>query len=166
MSFMSLGTRAAAALLLGAALLGCDERRIEKLEEGLSTEADVIAQFGPPESVWPEPDGSRTLEYPRQPAGHKNYLITIGTDGRMTALRQVLTPQVFARIIPGMRESQVRRTLGRPAKVMRYDLKQETHWDWQWIDPPSREMLFTVVFDDHGQVLRTMQSEPMRDGRR
>lgn len=156
----------AAALVLAAALVACDERRIEKLEEGLSTEADVIAQFGQPEAVWPEADGARTFEYPRQPAGHKNYLITIGTDGRMTALRQVLTPATFAQITPGLRESQVRRMLGKPAKVTTYDLSGETHWDWNWMDPPSREKVFSVVFNAQGVVLRTMNADLIKDGRR
>lgn len=50
------------------------------------------ARFGEPERIWDEPGGARTLEYNRQPAGHQNYMITIGPDGRMSALRQVLAP--------------------------------------------------------------------------
>ena len=56
----------AAAALLGL-LAGCDSRRIEKLEEGVATEADVRAQFGEPAAVFDEPDGGRTFDYPRQP---------------------------------------------------------------------------------------------------
>ena len=76
-------------------LPGCDPQNIKELEEGLSTEADVRARFGEPERIWTEPDGSRTFEYNRQPAGSRNYMITIGTDGRMSALRQVLAPHNF-----------------------------------------------------------------------
>ncbi len=93
-------------------LLGCDQQRIDALHEGLSTEADVRAQFGEPVTIWPEADGSRTLEYNRQPMGHQNYMITIGTDGTMSALRQVLTPSVFAQVQVGMGQEQVRRLLG------------------------------------------------------
>ena len=102
---MKLFSRVTAALAAAAistlALVGCDEQKIKELEEGLSTEADVRAQFGEPERVWSEEDGSRTFEYNRQPAGAKNYMITIGSDGVMTALRQVLTPHVFEQIQPG-----------------------------------------------------------------
>lgn len=35
-----------------------------------------------------------------------------------------------------MDEEQVRRMLGKPAKVTTYQLKQETDWDWNYIDPP------------------------------
>ena len=137
------------------ALLGCDQQKIDTLEEGLSTEIDVRKAFGEPETIWPEPDGSRTFEYPRQPMGHRNYMITIGSDGVMTALRQVLTPHVFEQIQPGMTQEQVRRMLGKPAQRMTYQLKQETDWDWNWIDPPNQEMEFTVTFGTNGTVKKS-----------
>ncbi|CAM4271720.1 outer membrane protein assembly factor BamE [Comamonas aquatilis] len=164
---MNLLTRLAAAVAtvaLGAlALVGCDEQKIKELEEGLSTEADVRAKFGEPERVWPEQDGSRTFEYNRQPAGARNYMITIDADGKMSALRQVLAPHNFAKIVPGMEENEVRRMLGKPAKMMTYQLKQETEWDWNYIDPPTREMQFTVTFGSDGRVLRTLNRERLPD---
>jgi len=117
-------------------LPGCDPQNIKELEEGLSTEADVRARFGKPERIWTEPDGSRTFEYNRQPAGSRNYMITIGTDGRMSALRQVLAPHNFEKIRPGMDEEQVRRMLGKPAKITPYQLKQETDWTGTTSIPP------------------------------
>ncbi|WP_027014744.1 outer membrane protein assembly factor BamE domain-containing protein [Comamonas composti] len=164
---MSLVTRlvAAAAAVFGLlAVAACDQQKIKELEEGLSTEADVRARFGEPERVWPEPDGSHTLEYNRQPAGARNYMITIGADGKMSALRQVLAPHNFEKIQPGMNEEQVRRMLGKPAKVMSYQLKQETDWDWNYVDPPTRNMEFTVTFDFSGRVLRTGSREKLPDG--
>ena len=164
---MNIFSRVTAALAAAAistlALLGCDEQKIKELEEGLSTEADVRARFGEPERIWNEEDGSRTFEYNRQPAGARNYMITIDTDGKMSALRQVLAPHVFARIVPGMPENEVRRMLGKPTKMMTYQLKQETDWDWNYIDPPTREMQFTVTFGPDGRVLRTLNRERLPD---
>lgn len=140
---------AAAALVLLAA---CDAKRIEGLEEDVSTEADVRRQFGVPEAEYPEPDGGRTLEYPRQPEGQRNYMITIGPDGRMTALRQVLQPASFERVHPGMEEATVRRLLGRPARAQRFDLKGETLWTWRYLDG-SENKVFEVTFDREGRVL-------------
>ena len=141
-------------------LVGCDQARIKELEEGVSTEADVRARFGEPEKIWDARDmaplpfpgaaaepGARTLEYNRQPAGNVNYMITIGPDGKMTALRQVLTPQNFATVLPGMSMEQVRKMLGKPMKVTTYALKRETHYDWRYLNPPSTAMIFTVVFN-------------------
>lgn len=136
-------------------LVGCDNKRIEKLEEGVSTEGDVRAAFGEPENVWDEPGGARTLEYNRNPAGHRNYMITIGPDGRMSALRQVLTPENFARVQPGMAMEQVRRMLGKPARKQDFALKKEQAWDWRYLEPPNQSMMFTVWFDRDMRVART-----------
>ena len=79
----------------------------------------------------------------------------IGKDGKMTALRQVLAPEYFAKVRPGMDQQEVRRLLGQPAKRSSYPLKNEAECDWKWNDPPSTKMLFTVVFDSQGKVLRS-----------
>lgn len=162
-------SRVAAALAATAlgllALTGCDPQRISELEEDVSTEADVRDRFGVPENVWQEPDGSHTLEYNRQPAGHQNYMITIGPNGKMTALRQVLAPHNFEKVQPGMAQDQVRRMLGKPAKRTTYELKQETEWDWNWTDAPTRDMVFTVVFGPDGLVKRSGSTDKLPDGR-
>ena len=143
----------ASALLLG--LAGCDQQAIKELEEGVSTEADVRARFGEPEKIWDAPDGGRTFEYNRQPAGHRNYMITIGTDGKMSALRQVLTPQNFAKVQPGMMMEEVRKMLGKPARITPFELKGEVAYDWRYLESPNTHMVFTVFFDRDYRVLRT-----------
>lgn len=158
--------RIAAAAALGLfALAGCDAQRISELEEDVSTEAQVRDRFGVPDNVWQEADGSHTLEYNRQPAGHQNYMITIGPGGKMTALRQVLAPHNFEKVQPGMAEEAVRRLLGKPAQRTPYALKQEIDWDWNWIDPPNREMVFTATFGPDGRVKRAGSAEKFPDGR-
>lgn len=141
------------AALLG--LWGCDSQRIQELEEGISTEADVRAKFGQPEKVWDGAGETRIFEYNRQPNGNTNYMISIGPDGKMSALRQVLTPQNFAKIEPGMMMEDVRKMLGKPAKTMTFALKQETHYDWRWVQQPMQPKLFTVVFNRDMRVVST-----------
>lgn len=153
-------------LILG--LVGCDQQRIAELEEGVATEADVRARFGEPEKIWTAADmselpfagaaaapGARTFEYNRQPEGMVNYMITVGADGKMSALRQVLAPQNFERILPGMRMEQVRKMLGKPMKITPFALKQEVHYDWRYLNPPNTPRIFTVVFDRDLNVLGT-----------
>ena len=157
-------------LFLG--LAGCDQQRILELEEGVSSEADVRARFGEPEKIWDASDmasiplpgvaaapGARTLEYNRQPAGQVNYMITIGPDGKMSALRQVLTPQNFVKVLPGMPMEQVRKMLGKPMKVTPYALKRETHYDWRYLSPPQTQKIFTVVFDADLRVASSYSSD-------
>ena len=163
---MPVGFRAvmawAAALLV---LAGCDQQRIAKLEEGVATEADVRREFGEPQAVFNQPDGSRTFEYARQPEGQTNYFITLGADGRMSALRQVLKPAEFAKVTPGLDKSDVRKLLGRPAKTQRFDLKpDEEHWEWRWLDG-QQSKLFNVVFDRDGRVLSSASSDDLREAR-
>lgn len=143
-------------------LIGCDAQRIAKLEEGVSTEADVRRQFGEPSEVVAAPDGSRTLEYPRQPEGWTNYFVTIGADGRMRALRQVLDQPSFARVQPGMDKAELRRTLGRPASTMSYALKAEEVWDWRYKDGQQAKV-FRVTLDVAGRVLHAASLDDPRE---
>jgi outer membrane protein assembly factor BamE (lipoprotein component of BamABCDE complex) len=146
--------------LLGIfSLFGCDQQRIEKLEEGVSTEAQVRAQFGEPEKIWDGQGGARILEYNRQPEGATNYMISIGTDGKMNALRQVLTQQNFEKIIPGMMMEDVRKMLGKPAKVSQFALKPgETHWDWRF-STNNQAKMFNVIFNADWRVQSTAITE-------
>jgi len=144
-------------------LLGCDQQRIEQLEEGVATEAKVREQFGEPQATYAEADGGKTFEYSRQPEGQVAYMITIGPDGKMSALRQVLKPADFAKVLPGMEMPQVRRMLGRPATTARYALKpDEEHWEWRWRDGQQAKV-FTVTFDPQGKVAATAISDDPRE---
>ena len=144
------------------ALMACDNQRIVELEEGVSTEADVRARFGEPEKIWDAPNGGRTFEYNRQPAGHQNYMITIGTDGKMSGLRQVLNKENFAKVQPGMMMEEVRRMLGKPMKVTPFAQLRETHYDWRYMDGVNVADLkiFTVVFNPD---LRVVSTRSVRD---
>jgi SmpA / OmlA family len=162
------GMAAGAAMAWLGLLIGCDQQKIDQLEEGVATEADVRARFGQPEKIWdatdmaslPQPGaaavpGARTFEYSRQPEGRANYMITIGPDGRMSALRQVLSAQNFALVQPGMPMEQVRKLLGKPMKITPYAAQRQTHYDWRYTSPPNTTMLFTVVFDPDLRVVRS-----------
>ncbi|CAM5782399.1 outer membrane protein assembly factor BamE domain-containing protein [Rhizobacter fulvus] len=143
-----------AALAAVTALVACDVQKIAELEVGVTTEADVRAKWGEPAAVYTEADGGRTLEYPRQPAGQVNYMLAIGADGKLVAMRQVLKPANFAKIEPGWDKAQVRRLLGLPAKTQRYELKQEEVWDWRFADNAENKQ-FSVTFDTSGRVTAT-----------
>jgi hypothetical protein len=140
-----------------AFLSGCDNQRIAQLEEGVATEGDVRIKFGEPEKIWDGENGAKIFEYNRQPAGTQNYMITIGTDGKMSALRQVLTPQNFAKITPNMMMEDVRKMLGRPMKITPYELVKEYHYQWRFVDGPSQsdKKIFTVVFNADLRVKST-----------
>lgn len=141
-----------------SALLGCDPARVAKLEEGVSTEAQVRQQFGEPVTVTVLPDGGRVLEFPRQPEGWTNYRISIGADGKMSALRQLLHAGNFARVQPGQTETQVRELLGKPARMQPWELEGETELSWRFRPDANRSQIFSVHFDGAGRVLRSAVS--------
>ncbi len=150
-------------LLLSAALLvACDAKRIEKLEEGVASEADVRQQFGDPVTITEKADGSKIMEYPRQPEGSTNYLVTIGADGKMSALRQLLTPANFAKVLPGLGKNEVRAMLGKPAKTQRFALKpDEEIWDWRFIDSGVPKV-FSVTFGGDAKVMSSAVGDDPR----
>jgi len=147
-------------LLAALCLAACD--RSSRLEEGVSTEVEVRKEFGEPVTVTVLPDGSRIMEYPRQPEGWANYLITIGSDGKMSALRQLLNSDNFARVRPGLSQNEVRTLLGRPASMVPYALKNEEVWDWRF-RPQNESKVFSVTFGADKRVVATNIFDDPRD---
>ena len=142
------------ALLAAASLLAsCDEQRATKLEEGVSSEADVRRQFGEPTQILERNDGSKVLSYPRQPEGWTNYEAEIGADGKLVALRQLLTEANFAKVQPGMTEQAVAKLLGRHARELRYATRPgETVRRWH-VQRGQDKKVFDVTFDADGKVV-------------
>lgn len=143
-------------------LTGCDPARVAKLEEGVSTESQVRNEFGEPVTVTVLPDGSKVLDYPRQPEGWTNYRIVIGPDGRMSALRQLLHADNFARVTPGLDANAVRDLLGQPARVQPWQQQGEVEWTWRFRPDANRSQIFSVSFDRGGRVLRSAITDDPR----
>jgi hypothetical protein len=149
-------------LLAMALLAGCDEQRAAQLVEGVSTEADVRRQFGEPVQITERADGSKLLAYPRQPEGWTNYEAEIGGDGKLAALRQLLTEANFAKVQPGMAQAAVGKLLGRHARELRYATKPgETVWRWH-VQRGQDKKVFDVTFDADGQVLSAQLGDDER----
>ena len=144
------------ALCLGTAMLlsACDAQKVIELAPGESTEAQVRERFGQPANIWDGENGSKILEYNRQPAGHVNYMITIDANGVLKKIHQTLTQANFDKVRPGMPMEEVRKLLGKPAKEVRYDLSGETNWDWRFMET-STSKFFTVVYDAEMMVKKT-----------
>ena len=82
--------------VLTALLAGCDpSRRIGEAGGGRLDRERGAQAVRRPGHDHQQADGSRVFEYPRQPEGWTNYRITIGADGKMSSLRQLLNADNF-----------------------------------------------------------------------
>jgi len=145
-------------------LPGCDALIFQELKPGVSRDFEVRDRMGPPTMEWKEADGSVVWEYPRTPNGIVNYMVVIGPDSILREIRQVLTEENFAKVVPGMDKTAVRRLLGKPAEDAFYPLKKEWIWSWKIKDENRTQTFFDVHFDEPGRVLRSSRQERAMPG--
>src|SRR5258708_10129102 len=107
--FMIAALRRAAALLSVSFLAaGCANFSASSPGDSAPT---VEARVGAPGSVWKNADGSEVWEYPSGPSGVQTFMIDIGPDRTVRAVRQVLMEEYFSKVVPGMSRDEVRRML-------------------------------------------------------
>lgn len=129
-----------------------DQLGQEKIVLNISTEGDVRIVYGAPSMVWEQELGARTLEFVKGPAGHRTFMIQVGSDGKVTAVDQVLKPAYFVKVVQGMSQDQVRRLIGSPGQKTFFSLAQENMWQWRWMDGTDSK-LFQVHFDARADSL-------------
>jgi len=151
-------------MLIATLLPACDAVIFQELKPGVSTDFEVRDQMGAPTMEWQEADGSVVWEYPRMPNGVVNYMVLIGPDKILREIRQVLTEENFARVVPGMSKSEVRRLLGKPAEENFFQLKKEWVWRWKIKHEGNIQTFFDVHFDEAGRVLRAGEFEMAQPG--
>jgi len=142
--------RAAALFALGLLAAGC--ANFSAISPGDSAPT-VEARVGPPGTVWKNADGSEAWEYPMGPTGVQTFMIDIGPDRAVRAVRQVLTEEYFAKVVAGMSREDVRRLLGRPKEVWYFPSRDEEVWTWRYLEVNYR--FFNVLFDRASGTVRT-----------
>ena len=154
------------------ALSACDSRgkafedlRLARLNEGQSSEQDVRKLFGDPSAVR-DITGGKGLIYPLGPEGAHTLLMKIDGKGIYKGREDLLTRSNFARVTPGIKELDALVMLGRPGRAQKYPLKQQSSWEWRFLDGHETR-LFVVTFDASGTVVSTsVEDDPRRFGGR
>ena len=154
------------------ALLACDSRgrafedlRLARLNEGQSSEQDVRKLFGDPAAVR-DITGGKGLIYPLGPEGPHTLLMKIDGKGKYQGREDLLTRGNFERVTPGLKELDVLVMLGRPGRAEKNPLKQQSSWQWRFLDGHETR-LFVVTFDASGTVASTaIEDDPRRFGGR
>jgi hypothetical protein len=157
MSLVRLLVLAAAVVLLVPA---CANFRA--VEPGTSAD-QMRARMGAPADVWKNADGTETWEYRYGPAGWYTYMVDLGPDRAVRAVRQVLSEEYLSRVRPGMSREEVHRLLGAPKEIAHYPRSNEEVWSWRFKEQNTWYRLFLVSFDQStGSVLRTYRiDDPM-----
>jgi len=146
-------------ILAVALLSACASYSGSNLKPGEAGVEDVLREMGPPAMRWSDADGSIQLAYPRGPNGLHTFMARIGADGKLQTIRNVLEPETFARILPGMTKDQVLRLLGpsEPSKTAYFKARDELVWSWRYRMVPGDSAQFLVLFDaTTGKVRSTM----------
>jgi hypothetical protein len=139
---MTVALHRAAALLVLILAAGC--ANFSAISPGDSAPT-VEARVGAPGTVWKNADGSEVWEYPLGPSGVQTFMIDIGPDRTVRAVRQVLREEYFSKVVPGMSRDEVRRLLGRPKEVWYFPARDEEVWTWRYLEVNYR--LFNALFD-------------------
>lgn len=143
------------AMLLGA----CKAYLGYELKPGEDRLENVLHVLGQPAMRWQSEDGSVQLAFPRGPAGIHTYMVTIGADGKLHQIENVLEQKHFALIKPGMGKEEVLRILGPsyPNWTAYFERRDELVWEWRYCDTWGEAARFNVLFDNTtGKVRSTM----------
>ncbi len=115
-------------------------------------ESEVAAYGKAPAATYDNPDGSRQLVFPTGPLGTETYMVHVKA-GAVQRVEQVLTDQTFGRIQAGVTTQQeVRRMIGPPWRVVRFDNLRQDAWDYRFRDTWGYLADFSVMLDDRGIV--------------
>lgn len=147
--------RVIAAAFAVAALAGCAAYSGYGLEPGVASQAQVVDTMGRPAMTFELEGGARRLAYPRGPLGTETFMVDVGADGRLVAIRQVLQDDVFARIRPGDSRDNVLRLIGPPRADGLY----------RYVDSWGYLCDFSVDYDREGRVTSKFSRRLERDRR-
>ena len=118
-----------AVLLAAAALAACASLRAPGALPAGTPIAEARQSFGGPSAEYPLADGGTRLEF-RQ--GRQTYLLAFDAGGHLVSTRQVLNPETFATITPGMTHDEVLARIGRPAFVTPIGWQKLQLWSYRF----------------------------------
>jgi hypothetical protein len=144
------------ALLL---LAGCASYGGAGLQPGSASADDVVHVMGQPAMRWTDPDGTQRLAYPRGPLGYATFMASIGANGKLQGIENVLDEAHFAELQPGKtNRDQVLRMFGPPREKLQFPWRDEETWEYRYRDVYTLPARFIVLFDrTTGLVRSSMQ---------
>jgi hypothetical protein len=152
-------TRVFGLAVLAGFLSGCAS--VETVKLGTARD-EVIRKFGNPTGIVNLASGTR-LQYSRQPAGQSAVMVDVDAADRVVAVRQVLNPRDFSRVVVGKWTRQdVEREFGRPARIDHVANWRGDILTYRWKDG-DQNMYFSVYLDPNNLVRSVGQREEKKD---
>lgn len=154
--------RVALALCAPLCLAACANYGGGGLRPAVTTLDEVVVAMGPPARQWQDPDGTRTLSYPRGPSGLHSFMVRIDANGKFAGSENVLDEHGFARVKPEMTEDEVERAIGPsiPSLTTHFPARKEIAWEWRYCNAQSVTARFYVLFDaDTRRVRSSMRGD-------
>ena len=129
----------------------------KRLIPGKTTMREVLHTMGTPAMQWENPNGSTQLVYARGPVGYNTFMVLIGKDQKLQHIEDVLNPNYFSLIQPGMTKDQVLRILGpsEPSWTRYSDARGEFVWEWRYCSAEREASRFDAVFDSRSGTVRS-----------
>lgn len=122
---------------------------------GKSTRDEVLRAWGVPAMRWAEPDGGERLAYPMGPMGYDTYMVTLGPEGKVRRVANVLVEEEFAQVRAGESKEDILRRFGPPFWVETYPQRHELVWEWRYCDVWTYPARFDVLFDTSTGLVRS-----------
>jgi hypothetical protein len=124
--------RFSAALLFAAALAACASLRSAGTLPPGTPIAEARQTLGGASGEYALAGGGTRLEFRQGSFGRETYMLDFDASGRLVSSRQVLTPQTFATIQPGMTQDDVLVRIGRPAFVFPVGWQHSQVWSYRF----------------------------------
>ena len=161
---MSMRARLLLPLVLSACATAYDG---SNLRPGVSSAEEAVRTMGPPAMEIANPDGSKSLAYPKGYYTGQTFMVRVGRDGIVQRVEMVLTEDFFHRIVPGITKDDVLRLIGPPIETMDFARLQQTAWDYRYQDIWGYTAILSVMIDRQGIVVgrTTRRLEPRDRGR-
>jgi hypothetical protein len=135
-------------LVLAVLVAGCSTYGPSQQLIGQDRNA-LIAQLGPPTAEIAQGQESR-LEYARGPYGRHTYFITLDREGRIKQWEQVLHPNNFQKIAPGMTKADVLNVIGQSFEVSLLGRTRGEVWSYRYETPLC--VWFQIEFSQDGVI--------------
>jgi hypothetical protein len=118
--------------LLAAALAACGSLRpAASLPPGTAID-EARHALGGVSGEYALAGGGTRLEFRQGSFGRETYMLDFDASGRLVTSRQVLTPQTFATILPGMTQDDVLFRIGRPAFIVPVGWQKLQVWSYRF----------------------------------